>query len=411
MEFTSPGNAFENSVNVLKPYFRKEEILSLISDCLDKGWTGLGNKTVEFEESWKLYSSIPNAHFLASNTVGLHLALEIPRRIYSWPAGSEVITTPLTFVSTNHAIIQSGLNPVFADVDASLCLSPESVLANITDRTRALIFVGIGGNLGKYEEIARICNERGIWLILDAAHMAGSYDSDGQHVGRHCDVSVFSFQAVKNLPTADSGMICFKQKEHDLYCRKLSWLGISKDTFERSSSKGAYKWDYDVEEIGYKYHGNSIMASIGLVSLKYLDIDNGHRRSLYEVYKSKLSSLGGTQLIGHQNCTSSRHLVQCIVPCRDQIIMGLHEYGIYPGVHYKDNTLYKPYRYAHGTCPNAHFLSSHLLSLPCHLGLTFNDAKKVSDILVYLVNRVAPDPDYIEKLSLILEDRSDIQKN
>ena len=95
---------------------------------------------------------------------------------------------------------------------------------------------------------------------------------------------VFSFQAVKNLPTADSGMICCQDAELDADARKWAWLGINKDTYARTLSQGTYKWMYDVEFEGFKYHGNSIMAAMGLVSLKYLDQDNAYRRQLAEWY-------------------------------------------------------------------------------------------------------------------------------
>ena len=72
---------------------------------------------------------------------------------------------------------------------------------------------------------------------------------------------MFSFQAVKNLPTADSGMICFADPELDAEVRKWTWLGINKDTYARTAGQGAYKWHYDVEHLGFKYHGNSIMAA------------------------------------------------------------------------------------------------------------------------------------------------------
>jgi len=65
------------NINVFKPIFRKEEILREIEECLDKGWTGLGFKTNMFEEKWKEYTGLPNAHFLNSNTSGLHLAVKI----------------------------------------------------------------------------------------------------------------------------------------------------------------------------------------------------------------------------------------------------------------------------------------------------------------------------------------------
>ena len=111
---------------------------------------------------------------------------------------------------------------------------------------------------------------------------------DGRIPGHEADVVVYSFQAVKNLPTADSGIFCLKEHKYDELCRKLTWLGINKDTYQRTSSKGAYKWKYDVEFLGYKYHGNSIMAGIGLVQLKYLDQDNAYRRQIASWYDQRI---------------------------------------------------------------------------------------------------------------------------
>ena len=197
---------------LFKPHFRVQECLSEIEDCLSKGWTGLGFKTLEFETEWKTYTNLTNAHFLNSNTSGLHLALEIYKHKYDWKSDSEVITTPLTFVATNHMILHSGLKPVFADIDQYLCLDPDDILRKITPKTKAIIFVGLGGNTGQLKQVIQICQKYDIKLILDAAHMAGTR-LDNVHIGQDCDCSIFSFQAVKNLPTADSGMICFKDNE------------------------------------------------------------------------------------------------------------------------------------------------------------------------------------------------------
>ena len=122
--------------------------------------------------------------------------------------------------------------------------------------------------------------------IKNVFHGVG-YTTD--HVGQEADVTIFSFQAVKNLPTADSGMICFKDKEDDKLARQLSWLGIDKDTYSRST-EGSYKWKYDVPNVGFKYHGNSIMAAIGLVQLKYLDEDNDYRNYISSLYKKYLNN-------------------------------------------------------------------------------------------------------------------------
>jgi len=91
-----------NNIQVLKPSYRVEECLEAIRECLECGWTGLGFKTTQFEEAWKTYTGLPHAHFLNSATAGLHLAVKIFKDAYGWEEGDEIITTPLTFVSTNH---------------------------------------------------------------------------------------------------------------------------------------------------------------------------------------------------------------------------------------------------------------------------------------------------------------------
>ena len=156
-------------IQLFVPTFRVDECLAQVRECLEKGWTGLGFKTNEFEQAWKAYTNLPHAHFLNSATSGLHLAVRILKERYRWQDGDEIISTPLTFVSSNHAIMYETLRPVFADVDESLCLDPVSVAARITPRTRAVLFVGLGGNAGQLDAIVRLCRERGLKLILDAA--------------------------------------------------------------------------------------------------------------------------------------------------------------------------------------------------------------------------------------------------
>ena len=205
---------------------------------------------------------------------------------------------------------------------------------------------------------------------------------DGRHVGYDADVTVFSFQAVKNLPTADSGMICFADKEDDERARKLSWLGINKDTYARTTTQGAYKWMYDVEEVGFKYHGNSIMAGIGLVQLGYLDQDNAYRRQLAKWYSEGLAKHPNVRVVEHSaRCESSRHLFQVRLKNRDEVMMALNEHEVFPGVHYRDNTQYRMYAHGQGMCPNAHQASAEILSLPMHLGVTAHDVAKISDLL------------------------------
>lgn len=375
------------AIHLFTPNFRVDECLEGIRECLEKGWTGLGFKTLEIEKAWCDYTQLPHSHFLNSNTSGLHLTLHMFKTELGWQDDDEVISTPLTFVSTNHAIGLARLATVFADTDETLCIDPDDLERRITPRTRAVLFVGLGGNLGRYIDVVRICKERGLILILDAAHMAGTR-FHGKHVGGESDCTVFSFQAVKNLPTADSGMICFPSKERDERARKLSWLGINKDTYSRTVNQGAYKWMYEVEEVGFKYHGNSIMAAMALVSLRYLDRDNAYRRQLASWYEQHL---GGDDRIGlipmTSGCESSRHLFQVRVADRDLVLMALNEFEIYPGVHYRDNTEYSLYRYAAGQCPNAALASAQVLSLPMHMEVTEKDIRFIAETLKQIVHR------------------------
>lgn len=382
-------------IQLFKPKYRKEEILKEIEECLDLGWTGLGFKTNKFEEVFKKYADIPYAHYVASNTVGLQIAIKILKDANKWKEEDEIITTPLTFVSSNHSILYNNLKPIFADVDEHLCLDLKSIKSKITKRTKAILFVGIGGNVGQYNEILDYCRKQGLKLILDAAHMMGTKINRSYHgvtfsksqIGWDSDVTVYSFQAVKNLPTADSGMICFQNSDYDALARKLSWLGIDKDTFKRTNEKGNYKWDYDVIDCGFKAHSNSIMASMGLVGLKYLDEDNKRRREICELYNNELSNISKIKIINHNpECESSRHLYQIQVDNRNNIIEYLNNNNIFPGVHYKDNTQYEMYSYGFGTCHNAHKISNELISLPLHLFLKDEDVKLVCDILKQAVN-------------------------
>jgi len=369
------------TVQLFVPKFHVNECLDEIRECLEKGWTGLGFKTLKIESDWCAYTNFKHAHFINSATSGLHLALEVYKRKNNWSKDSEVITTSLTFISTNHAILYAGLTPVFADVDDTLCLDPESVLSRITDKTKALIYVGIGGNMGHYAAIKKICDDREIVLVLDAAHMAGS-KHDGKQIGIDADVSVFSFQAVKNLPTADAGMICFQNKEYDEYVRKLTWLGINKDTYARTASQGSYKWMYDVEELGYKYHGNSIMASIAIVQLKYLDQENEYRRKVSTLYRNQLEGLNWLEFIKVTNSNeTSNHLFQIRCQKRDSLMLYLNDNGIFPGVHYRDNKLYKMYSSFKGECPNALKASDEIISLPLHQNMTLADVDLVCNVL------------------------------
>ena len=372
-----------STIQVLKPKFHIEECLEQVRQCLEKGWTGSGYKTAEFEQKWMEYTGHPHACYLNSNTSGLHLAMNILKRRYGWQDGDEVITTPITFVATNHAILYENLMPRFADVDEYLCLDPKDVEAKINDKTRAVIFVGYGGRVGQLEAIIALCKKHGLRLILDAAHMAGTR-VNGVTPGTWdgVDVTVYSYQAVKNLPTGDSGMICFADGELDGECRKVSWMGINKDTYARTGSEGTYKWNYGVDYVGFKYNGNAIMAGIALAQLPYLDEENARRREIAAMYDAAFAQNPNIHIIRAnypEEC--SYHIYEIAVPDREGVLAELAKHDIYGGVHYRDNTEFSMYRYAQGTCPKAHKITQHIITMPLHMYLTDEDVATIAKIV------------------------------
>jgi dTDP-4-amino-4,6-dideoxygalactose transaminase len=128
-----------------------------------------------------------------------------------------------------------------------------------------------------------------------------------------------------------------------------------------------------------EYHGNSVMAAIALVSLRYLDRDNAYRRQIAIWYDELLNSKKEIDLFpvlpGHE---ISQHLYPIQVDDRDELMVFLNAANIFPGVHYRINTDYPMYRYAQGTCPNAERAAKRLISLPLHLKITRTDVERIA---------------------------------
>ena len=270
------------------------------------------------------------------------------------------------------------LKPVFADVDEYLCMDPEDVEKKITERTKAVIFVGYGGRVGQLDKIIAVCKKHNLKLILDAAHMSGT-KVNGVCPGTWdgVDVTVYSYQAVKNLPTGDSGMICWADDKAAELNKMLAWCGINKDTYARSN-KGTYAWKYDVDYVGYKYNGNAIMASIALTQLPYLDEENKRCREIVKMYNEGFKDNPKIKIIPAPYADEcSFHLYELVVPDREALLNKLSAIGINCGVHYRDNTEYSIFAFGEGQAPRAREISQHLITMPLHMWLTDDDVKLI----------------------------------
>lgn len=376
-------------IRLFRPTFDVEGCLQELRECLEAGWTGPGFKTDRLEEEWKAYTGLPNAYYVNSCTAALNLSFDILKERGGWKDGDEVVTTPITFVSSNHAILMAGLKPVFADVDETLCLDPADVERKITERTRAVLFVGLSGNPGKYQEIRELCSRRGLALVVDAAHMAGT-KVDGKFPCTGADSVCFSFHTFKTLATADSGMVCFRDAENERIARIKAWSGIDTAAYSDYALKDhkTYKWHYDVPYVSNCYNGNSIMAAVALAQLRCLDRNCDFRREVCRRYDEAFSKLPQVRTVPFGfGVLPSRCHYQLIVEDRDGLVKFLAERGINSGVHYVSNTNYRMYAYAAGTCPRADYVSEHAITLPLHLQITEEEIDQVIAAVTEFVSR------------------------
>ncbi len=221
-----------------------------------------------------------------------------------------------------------------------------------------------------------MANDLGLKVIEDAAHACGAY-SGATPIGNF-GLTCFSFHAVKNLPVGDGGMVTTNDEEVCKKMRALTWLGIDKTTFARSTDN--YKWEYDIPKVGHKYHSNDIAASLGVQGLEKLDEWNEYRGELKEMYRALLPGVEFVDPL--PNTTSSNHLCVIKVDNRDEIHDRLAEQGIETGVHYKPNHLYTMYtQYDKGDLTNTESAYKRILSLPMHLKLYENDISYISETL------------------------------
>lgn len=351
-------------IPLMRPVICDEAIQS-VAEVLRSGWLGLGPKTAEFEKNFAAYVGNRYCIGLNSCSAALHLAL----RVLDLPEGSEIITTPITFVSTNHAILYERCVPVFADVQADTGnLDIASVASKVTGRTRAIMAVHLAGYPCDLDELYALARSNDLHVIEDCAHACGAAYK-GQRIGSHGDLHAFSFQAVKNLPMGDGGGLVVRNENIYSRLRRLRWMGIDKDTFGRVQGS-SYSWNYEVTEEGFKYHMNDIQAAIGLAQLRRLDADNARRAQIVARYRRGLANVPGVRILKQDaDRSSSNHIFCILVENRDALSLKLKTVGVETGVHYKRNDLYPMYPYDDSLVNVEKFWRSSL-SLPLHLLLT-----------------------------------------
>lgn len=304
-----------------------------INDTLKTRWIGQGPKVEKFEKVFKkkfLYNKF-EALSVGSGTDALHLAYLLA----GINRGDEVLVPVFTCTATNIPLLYLGAKIVFVDVDPeTMNLNLQDLKKKITSKTKAIVCVDYGGVPNDYFELNKICKKNNIKLISDAAHSLGSKYC-GKYSCTYSDFTIFSFQAIKTLTTADGGMLIIKNKKLLKKAKRLRWFGIDRSKKQRGI------WENDIKEIGFKYQMNDIAACFGLSAMQEIDTVIRKRNHLFQVYEKNITNKN-IKIIGKskdKKYFNSSWLITILVKKnRIKLMKKLRENGIESAqVHYRND--------------------------------------------------------------------------
>jgi perosamine synthetase len=344
-----------------------------------------GPKVKKFEETFAAYCGAGYGLAVTSATAGLQLAM-IAAGV---GPGDEVITTPISWISTANAAAVQGARVVFADVDPrTLNLDPESVARKITNSTKVILVVHLYGQCCDMDPIVELARERGILVVEDCAHAAGG-EYRGRRTGTLGDIGVFSFHQQKNMVTlGEGGMITTNRR--DLYERMLSFRSLCCLTYdpkgkylpldESKVPMGKRYWYLDFDELGFNFRMTDAQAAVGLVQLSKLDGFNARRIEIANSYSERLRDIKGLTLPHVSPDVKHVFHVYCVLVepdfrlnkedfmwelyARKRIKVWSH----YMLIHL--TTAYRNLGHAEGECPVAEALYHKYVSLPIHPRMT-----------------------------------------
>jgi dTDP-4-amino-4,6-dideoxygalactose transaminase len=364
-----------------------EETIAAVGEVLRSSWITTGPKCLEFEKTLSEFFGGRPVRCFANGTATMEVALKIA----NVGPGDEVITTPISWVSTSNVILAVGARPVFVDVDPiTRNINLDLIEAAITPATKAIMPVYLSGLPVDIHRLYQIANKYQLRVIEDAAQALGSSWS-GEHIGCHqklpSDLVSFSFQANKNLTTIEGGCLVMSNEAEALLAQKLRIQGVT-----RSGLDGM-----EVDVLGGKFNLTDVNAVIGIHQFKRLPEFIEKRKQLAQHYfdcfkKSSLIEKGLELPIKDFN-NSNWHMFQVVLPIdrlqksginRSQIMQQLKDMQIGTGVHYpliSDFKLYKNLGYSASKTPIAAKISTAILTLPLFPLMTTSDVERVVDAL------------------------------
>ena len=372
------------------PDFTNAEI-EAVSRVMRSGWVGMGAETIAFERELAEYVGAPEVVTVNSCTSALFLAAMAE----NIGPGDEVIVPSLTWCATANAALYLGATPVFCDVDPeTLCVTPESVCACLTDRTRAVVVVHYGGYAIDISSL-RTALPKHVAIIEDAAHALGAKYAGGKPVGASGNSVCFSFYANKNLSTGDGGAIALFDAKKAERLRSLRMSGMSSNAWTRYIHP-ASALTAEIAELGYKANFTDLQAAIGRIQLHRLAEMAAVRCQIARRYRIGLAAKG--LVIPFQSGAFSedhaRHLLVGLFDAaatritRDDLLVALRGRNIGASIHYKPLHKMKFYAgYAPLQLPVTDAISDRIMTLPIGPRMALEDVDYVVDSIAEIVRK------------------------
>jgi dTDP-4-amino-4,6-dideoxygalactose transaminase len=368
-----------------------ESEIDAVVQTLRNGWLSTGPNAKKFQELFLERCGGSSALAVNSCTAALHLALVA----HGIGPGDEVLTTPLTFVSTVNVIEMVGATPVLVDVEEeTLNIDSSKIRAAITSKTKAIIPVHYAGHPIDREKINNIAKDHGLAVIEDAAHGTDAR-IDGEPLGNTSNLVAYSFYATKNITTAEGGMLTGPSELIEK-CRTLSLHGLSRQAWGRYKAGGS--WKYDVLAAGYKYNMSDLQASLGIAQIQRIDELTNRRNEIAEKYNQAFSSnpvlktLSTKEHVGH---AWHLYVLRLDLPLlrigRDDFLEALTKLNIGTSVHFIPIQLHSFYRNKYQwdveDTPVAFNAFERMISLPIFPAMTDQDIEDVIEAVDSVVSQ------------------------
>lgn len=370
----------KNSIPVTRPLLPDfEEYVAELREVWENQWlTNYGPKHQQLEKSLKEYMGVDNVSLFSNG----HLALQIALRALELKG--EIITTPFTYASTTHAIVECGCTPIFCDIDpVTLTLDYKKVEELITDKTCAILAVHVYGTVCEDKKLRQIADKHGLKLIYDAAHTFG-VKVNGKGIGTLGDISMFSFHATKVFNTVEGGCLTYSDPSLKAKIEAICSFG-----FEKGNDSAAY--------VGTNAKMTEVAAAMGICNLRHIDEALNKRGKIFECYNSRLNKINGLQLICQQEDVVTNYSYYPVIfdqeilgISRDEIALALNQENIFPRKYFtpltSDFSCYKN-RFSHGSTPVADSVAENVLVLPLYADMTIEDCNKICDIICEAIQK------------------------